>query len=182
MLGGLKMAKMSIEKKTKLIYSLELIIIAIVLLVVGLLELLKVIPLSERFQTIFKYITLVGAAWMIADFVWMMASKKRRERNSMLDKVMLLPLAGFIIGFDIAGFVYPRSYEYYQIGVPLIFFYLACSYLFQGIYHYYVPIPMILEAIEEEKAAKEEKENQENQPSKEVKEDPQDVKEEEKGE
>lgn len=144
------MAKLSIEKKNKLIYSGELIVISVVFLVIGILELLSVIKLSERFQLIFKIVTLVGASWIVIDFAWVMLSKKRRARNSLLDKVMLLPLAAYLFGFDIAGFVYPRNYSYYQIGVPLAFFYFACAYLFQGVYHYYVPIPLIKEAIEEE--------------------------------
>ena len=151
---------MTIEKKNKLIYSGELILFAIVFLVIGLLELLKVITLSERFQLIFKIITLVGASWIIADFIWTLCSKKRRENYGLLDKIMILPLAIYLYAYDIAGFVVARPYEYYQIGVPIAFFYIACSYMFQGIYHYYKPIPLILQAIEEEKKAKEEKETE----------------------
>ena len=159
------MAKLSIEKKTKLIYSGELILFSVIFLILGVLELVKVITLSDRFQLIFKILTLIGASWLVIDFVWMMLSKKRKERNSFLDKVMMLPLAAYLYGFDIAGFVYPRNYEYYQIGVPIAFFYIACAYLFQGIYHYHKPIPMIIEAIEEEeKKLLEEAEAKEEKP------------------
>ncbi len=144
------MAKLSIEKKTKLIYSGELILFSVIFLVLGVLELVKIITLSDRFQLIFKILTLIGASWLVIDFIWMMLSKKRKERNSFMDKVMMLPLAAYLYGFDIAGFIYPRTYEYYQIGVSIAFFYIACAYLFQGIYHYHKPIPMIIEAIEEE--------------------------------
>ena len=51
-------------KKIKLIYSGELLAFALVFIVLGILELLKVIKLSERFQLIFKIITLVGATWL----------------------------------------------------------------------------------------------------------------------
>ena len=159
------MAKLSVEKKTKLIYSGELILFSVIFLILGVLELVKVITLSDRFQLIFKILTLIGASWLVIDFVWMMLSKKRKERNSFLDKVMMLPLAAYLYGFDIAGFVYPRNYEYYQIGVPIAFFYIACAYLFQGIYHYRKPIPMIIEAIEEEeKKLLEESELKEEKP------------------
>lgn len=149
---------MTIEKKNKLIYSGELILIAVVFIVLGILELLKVITLSDRFQLIFKIITLVGATWLVTDFVWTLLNKKRRANYSLMDKIMLLPLAIYLYAFDIAGFIVPRPYEYYQVGVPVAFFYIACAYTFQGIYHYYHPIPILLQAIEEEKREKEEKE------------------------
>ena len=151
---------MTIEKKNKLIYSGELILFAIVFLVIGLLELLKVITLSERFQLIFKIITLVGASWIIADFIWTLCSKKRRENYGLLDKIMILPLAIYLYAYDIAGFVVARPYEYYQIGVPIAFFYLSCVYTFQGIYHYYNPLPLLMKAIQEEIAEKEKEEKE----------------------
>ena len=154
---------MTIEKKNKLIYSGELLLFSVVFIVLGILELIHVINLSDRFQLIFKIITLVGATWLTFDFFWTLLSKKRRARNSLLDKAMLLPLAVYLYAFDIAGFVVARPYEYYQIGVPVAFFYISCAYIFQSIYHYYKPIPMLLEAIEEEKKEKEKKEQEANQ-------------------
>ena len=153
---------MTIEKKNKLLYSGELILIAVVFLVIGLLELLKVIILSDRFQLIFKIITLVGATWLTFDFFWTFLSKKRRANNPLMDKAMLLPLAIYLYVFDIVGFATNRPYEYYQIGVPIAFFYIVCTYTFQSIYHYFNPIPLIVQAIEEETKAKEEKEKAEN--------------------
>ena len=149
---------MNIEKKNKLIYSGELLLFAVVFLVLGILELLFIIRLSDRFQLIFKIITLVGATWLVADFFWTFFSKKRRVKNSLLDKIIVLPLAVYLYAFDIAGFVVARPYEYYQIGVPVVFFYITCAYTFEAIYHYYKPIPLILLAIEEEIKEKEEKE------------------------
>ena len=43
------------------------------------------------------------------------------------------------------------GYGYYQIGVPIPFFYLACAYIFQGVYHYYKPLPILLEELEKAK-------------------------------
>ena len=148
---------MTIEKKNKLIYSGELVFFAIAFFVIGLLELLKVIVLSDRFQLIFKILTLVGATWLVADFFWTLLNKKRRANNDLLDKIIMLPLAIYLYGYDIAGFVVARPYEYYQVGVPVAFFYITCSYLFQGIYHYYKPIPLIVQAIEEETKDQEQK-------------------------
>ena len=148
---------MTIEKKNKLIYSGELVFFAIAFFVIGLLELLKVIVLSDRFQLIFKILTLVGATWLVADFFWTLLNKKRRANNDLLDKIIMLPLAIYLYGYDSPGFVVARAYEYYQVGVPIAFFYITCSYLFQGIYHYYRPIPLIVQAIEEETKDQEQK-------------------------
>ena len=136
-------------KKIKLLYSGELLLFSIVFLVLGILELLAVIKLSERFQLIFKIITLVGATWLVTDFILVLVLPKRRKNNSLMDKIMVLPLVAYLYTFDILGFVLNPSYGYYQVGVPIAFIYLACAYCFQAIYHYYHPIPMIQEAIDE---------------------------------
>lgn len=149
-------------KKIKLIYSGELLLFTVVFIVLGILELLAVIKLNERFQLIFKIVTLVGATWLVVDFVWVMVSPKRKAKNAIMDKAMMLPLAVYLYVFDILGFVLQPGYGYYQIGVPIVFFYIACAYAFQGVYHYYHPTPMVLEMIEE--ANKPEEPEQEEKP------------------
>lgn len=141
-------------RKIKLIYSGELLAFAIVFLVLGFLELFAVIKLSERAQLIFKIITLAGATFITGDFIWLMCSEKRKKKNCILDKAMVLPLAVYLYVFDIVGFVMKPGYGYYQIGIPIAFIYLACVYIFQGIYHYYKPVPMVIEMIEEAKNPK----------------------------
>lgn len=147
---------MDIEKRNKLIYSGEFILIALVFLVLGVLEILKVIVIGNNFQLIFKIVTLVGATWLVTDFFWTLLNKKRRAKECLLDKCIMLPMALYLYAFDIYGFIVQPAYEYYQIGIPIAFFYISCAYIFQGIYHYYKPVPLILEAIEEEKKVKEE--------------------------
>lgn len=154
-------------KKVKLIYSGELIVIAIVFLVIGFLELFKIMNISDNLQLIFKIITLVGASWITFDFIWTITSPKKRAKNSLMDKIMLLPAALYLFVFDIVGFVSPRPYEYYQIGMPLIFFYIACAYIFQGIYHYYHPTPMVILMIEEAKQEALKKQQDKNDSAKE---------------
>ena len=88
---------MDIEKKTKLIYSGEFILIALVFLVLGILEILKVIVIGTNFQLIFKILTLVGATWLVTDFLWTLLSKKRRKKNCLLDKILNLPIPLFLI-------------------------------------------------------------------------------------
>ena len=150
-------------RKIKLIYSGEYLLIAVVFLVIGLLELLKVITIKDWVQLVFKIVTLAGALWLIIDFLWTLLSPKKRAKNCLLDKAMMLPLALYLLVFDIYGFISPRPYEYYQIGIPLVFFYIVCAYTFQGIYHYFNPVPMVLEMIEDAT-----KENEESQKQEEV--------------
>ena len=152
------MAKLSPEKKVKYIYSGELLAIAAIFFVLGMLKLFSVIPTSSNSQLIFKIITLGGATLIVSDFFWCLFSPKRRKKNSLLDKAMVLPLAVYLYAFDIAGFVVARPTSYYQIGVSMVFFYITCAYTFQAIYHYYHPVPMMLEAIEEEEKLAAEKE------------------------
>ena len=151
-------------RKIKWIYSGELLLIAVVFLVIGFLELLKVITIKDWVQLAFKIVTLAGAAWLIADFVWTLLSPKKRAKNSLLDKAMMLPLAPYLMAFDIVGLVTERPYQYYQIGMPIVFFYIACAYIFQGIYHYYHPVPMVVEMIDEAIKEEEAKEAEANKP------------------
>ena len=74
--------KMSIETKTKLVYSIELSIIAVIFIVVATLELVGVIHFREWALIGFNWLTLFGGLWMIADFVWTLVSEKKRKKNS----------------------------------------------------------------------------------------------------
>ena len=99
-----KMAKekMSVEKKTKLFYSGELVFFAILFFVIATLEILGIIGKREIMMTIFNWITIFGGTWMIVDFLWVLLSKKRRKKNSLLDKAMFVPAGIYLITFDIA--------------------------------------------------------------------------------
>ncbi len=145
-------------KRIKWIYSGELLLIAAVFLTFGILELLHVMNISDTMQLIFKIVTLAGATWIVIDFIWLMKSEKRQKKNCKMDKIMMLPAALYFYVFDIIGFVSPRPYEYYQIGIPLIFFYITCIYSFQGIYHYFHPVPLVQEMIDEAIKEQQEKE------------------------
>ena len=93
------MKKIDKEKKVKLIYSGELLLFAVIFLVFAILKITKVMGYSETRRIIFNWITIFGGAWGIADFIWAICSKKRQQRISMIDKVLLLPLAIFIMTF-----------------------------------------------------------------------------------
>ena len=146
------MAKMSIEKKNKLVYSLEMLIFAVVFIVIATLEVLNIIGKREVMMIIFNWVTIFGGTWMIADFFWVLFSKKRRVRNSLLDKALLLPLAVYLITFDIICFTGQSfvTMEFRRLMMGIAFYYFGADYLFQAIYHWFKPVPGMLESIEEE--------------------------------
>ena len=143
---------MNPEKKIKLIFAVELIVIALIALVIGVLRLTNVIGNSERRLLIYNWITIFGGAWIVIDFVWLLFSEKRRKKNSLLDKCLNLPLGIALIVFDIICFANnSEPSDFTRIAVSVLLFYIAADYLFQGIYHYYKPLPVVLQAIEEAK-------------------------------
>ena len=93
--------KLDEKTKVKLIYSGELLVFAIVFFVIGLLEMLKVITISDTYHTIFNWVTIFGGVWLIADTIWALVSKKRQKRVSLLDKFIMLPLGIYLIAFDL---------------------------------------------------------------------------------
>ena len=144
--------KMSIEKKTKLIYSGELLIFAILFLVLATLEVLAVIGKREIMMIIFNWVTMFGGSWMIADFIWLMCSKKRQKKNSIIDKALLVPLGIYLITFDIICFCQLSFVDmaFRRLMMGIAFYYMGANYLFQAIYHWFKPVPSLLEAIQEE--------------------------------
>ena len=160
--------KMSIEKKTKLIYSIELLVFVAIFIVIATLEILGIIGKREIMLIIFNWVTIFGGTWLIVDFFWVLFSKKRRKKNSLLDKALLLPLAVYFITFDILCFCNLSfiTLEFRRLMMAIGFYYVAAIYLFQAIYHYYKPVPMMLQAIEEAKQ-EEEKEKQADLPKEE---------------
>ena len=161
--------KMSLEKKTKLIYSGELMLFAILFLVLATLEILSVIGKRNIMLTIFNFVTTAGGTWMIVDFFWVLFSKKRRAKNSLLDKILLVPLGIYLITFDIICFckmtsfgVFPEEQDSFRrLMMGIAFYYIGAIYLFQSIYHYFVPVPSLIKAIED--AYKAEQEEQEKE-------------------
>lgn len=166
--------KLDALTKAKLIYSGELIIIAIVFLVVAILKFTNVIPYNATRHLVLNWITLFGGTWVIVDFVWALLSKKRRPRISLLDKALHLPAGIYLVTFDLFCIITrPDNPMVYRCGFPIAISYLCLCYIFEGIYHFYHPIPGILEAVvevddEEEKiedtpeeTLKEEKEHEE---------------------
>lgn len=146
------MKKIDKEKKVKLIYSGELLLFAVIFLVFGILKITKVMGYNETRRIVFNWITIFGGAWGIADFIWAICSKKRQQRISMIDKVLLLPLAIFIMTFDFISLIAkPANDNFYIYSVGAAFLYVAVIYTFECIYHYYKPIPGLLDDEKEPK-------------------------------
>ena len=177
---------MKTETKVKLIYSGELVVIAIIAAVIAILKLTGVIPTNPTRLLIYNIITLAGGLWFIIDLVWTLKSEKRRKKSSLLDKTLAMPISAYLLFFDAYCFIYKAqgidvSDDFVKISVGVVLLYVAILYVFQAIYHYYHPVPMLIEAIEEaqkmdeeEKLAKEnpqeEQPQEEEQPSEETKE------------
>ena len=146
------MKKLDPHKKMKLIYSGELLLFTVLFLVFGILRITQIMPYRETRRIVFNWITVFGAWWGIIDIVWALASKKRRARVCLLDKFLLLPLSIFILTFDfICFFGEKRGDMFYILCIGIAFLYIAAIYLFQAIYHYFYPIPGLLDDDEEEK-------------------------------
>ena len=143
--------KMSDETKIKLIYSGELVIIALIVLVISILKFTGVMPTKQTRLLVYNIISLIGFVWIVVDFVWSIASAKRRKKTCFLDKFLMLPVAGYILFFDIACFAKVFTYEspFVQYSIAGILMYLAVIELFMAVYHWFKPVPQIQEAIDE---------------------------------
>ena len=155
--------KMSLEKKTKLIYSGELMLFAILFLVLATLEILNIIGKRPIMLNIFNFVTAAGGTWMIVDFFWVLFSKKRRKKNSLLDKALLIPLGIYLITFDIIVFTRMSAMwqddsfnQFRRLMMGIAFYYIGSIFLFESIYHYFVPVPTLVEAIQEAYKAEQE--------------------------
>lgn len=142
-------------KKAKLMFSGELLIFAVIFAVLGSLILSHVWVLGGNFRMIFIFVTIAGCAWFFVDFFWTLLSKKRRTKNSLLDKVLPLPATGTILVTDIISLSYgldnlDATKELHQMAVGAVFAYFAFMYIVMAVYHYYHPIPMLLEEFEKE--------------------------------
>ncbi len=143
--------KMSNETKIKLIYSGELVVIALIILVISILKFTGVMPTKQTRLLVYNIISLIGFVWIVVDFVWSIASKKRRQKTCFLDKFLMLPAGLYILFFDIMCFAKFFTYEeaIVQYSIAGILMYLAVIELFMAVYHWFKPVPQILEAIEE---------------------------------
>ena len=142
--------KMDALTKAKLFYSGELMIFAIAFLVIAILKFTLVIPYNELRHTILNWVSLFGGAWVITDFFWGLLSKKRRPKIALIDKALHLPVGIYLMAFDLYCLIAkPTDPLVFQCGFPIALSYLALCYGFESIYHFFHPIPGLLDAVTE---------------------------------
>ena len=144
--------KMNELKKAKIIYTVELGIFAVAFLVVAILQFVRVINFGETHLRIINWITIFGSSIGLLDFIWFLRSPVRRKKNSMLDKCALVPLMVYVLTFDIICFVNYENpqLELAQIMIPIALCYITVVYTIEAVYHWYHPVPMLLEELEKE--------------------------------
>ena len=134
-------------KKVKLMLLIEYLLFALIFATLGILFLTDVIKVAEWKRYVFTYVTLVGGLWIVFDFFWCVFSPAHRAKNSMVDKWILMPVGFCLLAFDIyaitQGCAETLPYRWF-IGGDLC--YLAAAYAFQSVYHWYRPIPAVIEA------------------------------------
>lgn len=141
----MKKRRITEEMKMKLIYSGELLIFSIIFIVLGILEGFKVINLFTRIPELFYWLTLLGGIYLVFDWIRVIASKKYREKSSMIDKFIGLPLGLTLLAYDLAHLIFKVDLFDLRIMLTVGFIYNGLNYLFQGIYHYFIPIPGLVE-------------------------------------
>ena len=151
-------------KKAKIVYSAELLVFAIVFLILGILKIANLYNLSKSaswYIYFFVILTMAGGTWFIVDLIWTLVSKKRRKKHSLIDKIIVIPsslgtyifdIRALIVGIETIREPLPFSQNTllnYYTGT--LFIYLALVYIFQAIYHYKYPVPLLLAELEENK-------------------------------
>lgn len=155
-------------KKFKLVYCGELLLFAIIFTVIGVLFLTGVIAIKPWKFWVFPILTLCGGIWFIIDLIWMMKSKKRQMKNSLIDKILPLPCALAVMGFDIYFLINNVAHmneegyiAFFRLVIGIVLCYYAVVYFFEAFFHYYKPSKALTYAFEDalrqeaEQAAKE---------------------------
>lgn len=154
--------------KYKLVYSGELLFFAIVMALLCFLFAFGIIPVKDWKKWLFTILTLVGGIWMIVDFVWTLKSEKKRKKNSLIDKIILVPSGLALLGLDIYALVNLAKdttwcmigdINFFQVEISCALGYVAIVYIFMAIYHWFNIHPMVNEMMEEDKKEKEIQEN-----------------------
>lgn len=142
--------------KFKLVYCIEIGVFAIIFAVLGILFLTKVIAIRDWKYWVFPILTLLGGIWLIIDIIWLLKSPFRQKKNSILDKILPLPAAVPVIGFDIYFLINNANcigldwYEsLFRTLIGIVLCYYSAIYLFQSIFHWFKPAKQITFAYED---------------------------------
>ena len=167
------MKKLSGNDKAKLVYTIELLVFACLFAVLGILFLVGVLHTSTWKKWLVLTVGTLGAVWCYVDFFWCLKSPKRRAKNSLLDKALVLPnaLYAFVINIyfwvKLAPFNEDSDIMFaYCLGASLCYF--SIIYIIEAIYHWKHPVPGLIEIenqIAEEEALENGEASKEEQPS-----------------
>lgn len=142
--------KMDMLTKAKLIYGGELLLFAIAFFVIAILKLTGVLGSNTVRAAIFNWVTLFGGTWLLVDLFWALFDKKRQKRIALLDKIIHAPAGAYLVAFDLFCLINkPSDPKVYQYGVPIALGYLGLCYTFEAIYHFFYPIPGLVDIKEE---------------------------------
>ncbi len=147
------MKKLSGNDKAKLVYTVELGVFACLFAVLGILFLTGVLHTNAWKKWLVLTVGTLGAVWCYVDFFWCLKSAKRRAKNSLLDKALVLPNALFAFVINIYFWVRLAPFNEdsdamfaYCLGASLCYF--AFIYIIEAVYHWKHPLPGLLEVEE----------------------------------
>lgn len=142
--------KLTELEKAKAIYTTELVVFAALFLILGVLFVARVISAIDWKQTLFVYATLIGGVLLIADFLWAVISKKRRRRIALIDKILLFPVALALLIFDICALALKiEDPVVFGLVIGIDFIILASIYVFEAAWHWFYPVPGLIDGPEE---------------------------------
>ena len=141
--------KEQLFKKYRMIFFLEYLAIAAVLILIGFLRAFDVMQYSENRLLVYNIITLIGVAYLIFDLWWSLRPKKRAD-FSLIDKIPPLFWGAFLLVFDILVLSKSVTDMYFvKYSVVAVLFSAGIYSAYLGFYHYKKPQKMLLEAVEE---------------------------------
>lgn len=141
--------KEQLFKKYRMIFFIEYLAIAAILILIGFLRAFDVMQYSEKRLLVYNIITLIGVAYIIFDLWWNLRAKKRAD-FSPVDKIPPLFWGAFLLVFDILVLSKSVTDIYFvKYSVVAVLFSAGLYSAFLGFYHYKKPQKMLLEAVEE---------------------------------
>ena len=144
------MDEAKVLKKANLAYVIELAVIAVLFAVIAVLRLTGVWSGTNNVRrAIFHWVTIFGGTWTVIDLIWALASKRRRKKVCLLDKILNAPMGVYVVTFDIICFATWPEERFFIVGISIGFIYVAVNYTFQAIYHYFKPVPQIVSAAQD---------------------------------
>ena len=144
--------KLDALTKIKIVFTIEYLVIAFVVITIGVLKLTNVMASRQPRLLIYNIITVLGSLFILYSSIRMLVDKKYRQKVEVLDKLLLLPLPLYLIPFDIYCFLHYGTFntDYIKYSISSVLLYIGVVYIFLGIYHFFKPSKEILEALKEE--------------------------------